>query len=103
MTDEKLKVINKSFFASKGCKSGFLRNIIKNSYIGCCMAFTQNVKSKVLPFPESIPMHDQWIGVIAERKGHASFLRMPLIYYRRHGENVTSSKCSNVISMINIV
>lgn len=100
ITDEKLQVIKESFFTTQKCKPGFLHNIIKNSYIGCCMAFNQELRSKILPFPESIPMHDQWIGIIAELKGKVSFLKIPLMYYRRHSGNITSIKHSDIISMI---
>ena len=100
VTDEKLNVINNSFFETRDCKKGIFKNIVKNSYIGCCMAFKQSLKSKVLPFPATIPMHDQWIGLVAELKGKVQFLKKPLIYYRRHDANVTSSHRSSVTSMI---
>ena len=84
-------VLLPSYFAHRGCGAGVVKNIVKNTYIGCCMAFTKDVLPCVLPVPETIEMHDQWIGVRAELRGFkAYFLPEPLIYYRRHGENASS-------------
>ncbi|MCR5484118.1 MAG: glycosyltransferase family 2 protein [Clostridiales bacterium] len=89
VTDESLNVVGESFFSAHKSESGFIRNIIRNSYMGCCMAFTRDVLEMATPFPENIPMHDQWIGLIAERYGKPVLLSERLILYRRHGGNVT--------------
>ena len=34
-------------------------------------------------------MHDYWIGMAAEKTGKVVMIEEPLIYYRRHGFNVT--------------
>ena len=91
VTDETLQVTAPSFFALHGSRPGFMRNFLRNSFMGCCMAFTREVRDKALPFPDAIPMHDQWIGLVAERCGTVCFLRQPLLLYRRTGENVTGS------------
>ena len=84
------KCVEASFFQRRGSKPGVLKNIIKNSYIGCCMAFRREVLERVLPIPKNIEMHDQWIGVLAETMGEAVFLDEVLFHYRRHGDNVSS-------------
>ena len=89
VTDGELRVTAPSFFALHGSRPGFTRNLLRNSYMGCCMAFTRAVRDKALPFPDALPMHDQWIGLTAERCGAVCFLRQPLLLYRRTGENVT--------------
>ncbi len=68
---------------------GIFSNVKKNSYTGCCMAFRRNLLDKALPFPQSLPMHDQWIGLCAEKTKKARFLREPLIKYRIHLHNAT--------------
>lgn len=98
--DEKNKVIHSSFFKWRHCRRGFLHNVIKNSYIGCCMAVKRDFLTKVLPFPENIPMHDQWMGLIAEKKGSVAFLNTPLIKYRRHSDNVSSLHHSMLSHMV---
>ena len=70
-------------------KTGVLRNWFKNSYTGCCMAFRRNVLEKALPFPRNLPMHDQWIGFIAEKFFKVKYLAEPLIEYRQHSKNAT--------------
>lgn len=102
VTGEDLKqIIYPSFFAYRGYGSGMLRNIWKNKYIGCCMAFHRDLLPLVLPIPDDIQMHDQWIGVINDKhRGGCVFLKEPLLYYRRHGENVSDFDKNTVPVMI---
>ena len=79
-----------SFFAWRKIHHGVLGNLMKNSYTGCCMAFTKELVNKALPFPEGIEMHDWWLGLLAERDGASKFIDDKLINYRRHGENTNS-------------
>lgn len=92
VTDEQLKITDYSFFSSRGSKKGVVRNIVKNSYMGCCMAFDRKLLRHILPIPAGIPMHDQWIGIIGEIYGKVALIDMPLIYYRVHGDNVTAGR-----------
>lgn len=92
ITDGELNITDYSFFEKRGSKKGVLHNIFKNSYMGCCMAFDRKLLKKIMPMPRSIPMHDQWIGIIGEIYGKVKFLDLPLIYYRVHGGNVTGGK-----------
>lgn len=87
--DEAGHQILPSFFAKRGVARGFWRNLLRNSYTGCCMAFRRPVLEAALPFPSNIPMHDQWIGLVAERSFRVAFLAEPLIGYRQHGRNAT--------------
>lgn len=89
-----------SFFAYKECKPGLLNNIVKNSYIGCCMAFRKELVPFILPIPENVPMHDQWFGLVAEKKGKVVFLPKQLIKYRRHSDNATSMTHSDAGNML---
>ncbi|SCW77173.1 Glycosyltransferase involved in cell wall bisynthesis [Lachnospiraceae bacterium C10] len=91
IVDSNLNVICPSFFEIRKCRTGILRNIIKNSYMGCCMAFRSSLKDKVLPFPKKLPMHDQWIGLNAEKYGKSIFIPEKLIEYRRHGDNASAT------------
>lgn len=80
--------VMESFFAFRQAKAGVVKNIVKNSYIGCCMAFRRELLERILPIPKQIEMHDQWIGILNDIYGGKSyFYENPLIYYRRHGEN----------------
>lgn len=68
---------------------GVFRNWLVNSYTGCCMAFRRNVLDASLPFPKNLPMHDQWIGLVAEKYFKVEFLPEPLVEYRQHSGNAT--------------
>lgn len=76
-----------SFFKYRHSGPGKVKNFVKNTYVGCCMAFDARIKEKVLPIPEDIEMHDQWIGLIAERVGSPVFFDEKLILWRRHDSN----------------
>ena len=101
IVDEKLNIINDSFFGFRKSKLGKINNIVKNSYIGCCMAFSKELKPFILPIPDDIEMHDQWIGLLSEKYGKSVLLNEPLILYRRHGKNTSSFKHYGILKMFN--
>lgn len=92
VTDKNLNITDYSFFAKRNSKQGFIRNLVKNSYMGCCMAFDRKLLKKIMPIPRFVPMHDQWIGLIGEKYGKVRLIDTPLIYYRVHGGNVTGGR-----------
>lgn len=98
--DGELHVTAESYMAWHGSKEGYWQNIWRNSFIGCCMAFRGEMKGWVLPFPDDIPMHDQWIGLLSYRHGLVRFLREPLLLYRRHGGNVSSTEHASLPQML---
>lgn len=84
--------LHDSFFEWRDVREGTVRNLIKNSFIGCCMAFRRELLDVALPFPDGLPMHDQWLGMLAQLHGHVVFLKEPLLDYRRHGGNASADK-----------
>lgn len=92
--EEGEKLNEKEYFKIKNSRKGLLKNLYKNSYIGCCMAFNRKILERALPFPEDIPMHDSWIGLSTELNGKIIFIDDILFQYRRHGNNVTELKKS---------
>lgn len=100
VVNEKMECLYPSFFQVRGCGKGILKNMIKNSYIGCCMAFRKDIKKYILPFPTNIPMHDQWIGLIGEITGKNVFIDKTLISYRRHGDNASAETHSDFRQML---
>lgn len=87
VVDNNLNIVHDSFFNVRNSKRGFWRNLLKNSYVGCCMAFRVDILTYALPFPQKIHMHDWWIGLLVELKGKVFFLNEQTIKYVRHGEN----------------
>lgn len=98
--DEKKQPITESFFEYRKSGKGIFKNIYKNTYIGCCMAFKNTLKDKILPIPNNIEMHDQWIGIIAEMTGKVFFLNKTLLLYRRHDANNSKLRHYGIKKMI---
>ena len=80
-------VLAPSFFATRGFRPGFWRNLLRPGYLGCALVFRRQLLDLALPFPEQVPMHDWWLGLLAERHGGVAILREPLILHVRHGAN----------------
>lgn len=90
-----------SFFEYRGSTSGFVHNMIKNRYMGCCMAFSAELKDKILPIPDNIEMHDWWIGVLNDLiYKDSTFVKEQLLLYRRHESNVSDFSHNSVPVMI---
>lgn len=99
--DENLQTIISSFFEYRNSGKGVIKNLYKNTYIGCCMAFDKKLKKNILPIPNNIEMHDQWIGILGEIKGQGTyFLKEKLIQYRRHSNNVSQMKHYGFFKML---
>jgi len=90
VVDKNLKVIHSSYMKKKGCSTGMIKNILRNGYVGCALAFRRELIPIILPFPKGIPMHDQWIGILAEMFGRAKMIEDKLVLYRRYEDNVTA-------------
>lgn len=93
IVNQQLEVIHPSFFKYFGSRKGILKNMIKSSYYGSCMAFSRAVLEASLPFPDTREIgHDLWIGLVAEMKYKVLFYEKPLLKYRRHEETFTSER-----------
>lgn len=87
--DSDLKIVKDSYFEWRNSKKGLIKNIWRNSYLGCCMCFDRKILVKALPFPPNIPMHDMWIGLVTEVYFKPKFIEDRLMIYRRHAGNAT--------------
>lgn len=91
VVDESGAVLSESFLDERRFRPGFLRNLWRPGYLGCSLAFRRELLSRALPFPKSVPMHDWWLGLLAERNAGVEVVRTPLILHRRHGDNANFS------------
>lgn len=94
VVDEKLSTIEPSVFRLLDAGAGLLKNVYRNTYIGCHMAFKRALLEVALPFPRKIPMHDVWLGLVSERVGPVTFLEGPSMLFRRTGKNFTKARYS---------
>lgn len=76
-------MLHESYFGLLGSGPGLLRNLLRNSYLGCCMAFRRELLQAALPIPPDV-LHDYWIGMLAELIEKPYFLDRKLLLYRRH-------------------
>lgn len=100
VVDSKDSILFESFAEHRDVKTGILKNIVKNSYHGCCMVFRKELKKEILPIPNDIYLHDQWIGLVAELNGKTTFISEKLMKYKRHEENNSSFEHLPVKQMI---
>lgn len=90
--DTELKVISESFFRTRKICKTLLGNILKFSFLGCCMAFRKKVLATALPFPSDnkLATHDNWLFLISSAFFTYKIVQEPLILYRRHGNNTST-------------
>lgn len=91
LIDEEGRVIMKSYFSEIPSGPGIVKNLKKNTYYGCCMAFKRTILTIALPFPKDIPMHDIWLGFVSDLFFKAKFIDYPYTKYRKHNNNVSSA------------
>lgn len=91
VSDNNLNIINKSYFEMINIHLGAWKNIIRQTMLGCCMAFRRELLTKALPFPPTKVGHDLWLVIVASHYYKVSRINETLSIYRRHHSTVTSS------------
>ncbi len=89
-----LSVLHESYFSFRKSGKGILKNLLKSSYLGCCMVFKRKVLQIATPFPRDIAksyIHDIWIGFVAECFFSSHFIKTPLLLFRRHQSSLSSA------------
>jgi len=98
LIDGKGDFLNNDLFSIYNTRSGYCANLIRNTYVGCCMAFRSDLLKSILPIPDKITMHDMWIGLLAEKLRKTKIISDNLILYRRHGNNASSTSKKSTYS-----
>lgn len=83
------RLTGETLFSFYRARTGVLRNLGWNCYTGCAMAFTRPLLQKALPFPRGIPMHDAWIGLLADAGGTMELVPERTFRHRRHDANTS--------------
>jgi glycosyltransferase involved in cell wall biosynthesis len=92
LIDEEGRPISTSgFLRHRRFSAGVLANMMHNQFQGSAMALRSTVLQYVLPFPkDKLFLHDVWIGLrTLLHGGKVLHLEAPLLFYRRHGANVS--------------
>lgn len=91
VVNAELEAIGTTLFDQLGRRRGFLPNLYRNTFVGCCMGFRRTLLERALPFPEGVPWHDWYLGLLAEGTGRVVCVEEPLGLYRRHGGNASAT------------
>jgi glycosyltransferase involved in cell wall biosynthesis len=96
LIDSNGRPLSRQLYGNGRFLPGVLPNLMKNRYQGSTMAFRREVLEAALPFPDGIPMHDSWIGLVNAVIGRTVYLPDRLVFYRRHQRNVTVGRHGSV-------
>lgn len=93
VVDERLNVVNDSFWRFVGINPDYLTKFERLSAVslatGCTMLINNKAKTTAFGFPyDKACMHDAWITACTMKAGGiVSGIRTPLTYYRQHSDN----------------
>ncbi len=101
VVDSEGYVICDSFYGLNGMHPGKWYNLlVRNNYIGCCMAFRRTLLDTILPFPKNIPMHDIWIGNVAAFNYKLCFIPEKTIRFYRHKKTSSTTGYKSSLSYV---
>lgn len=93
MVDDGLNNICDSLFAQRGYFFNAFKSVDvmlgRSGIMGNTMVFNQNLKNKILPFPDALVVHDYWIALVNEIVGKRITHNKPLVKYRLHNQNTS--------------
>lgn len=90
VTDEYLNITHDSFFDLYSSGEGIIKNAIRNTYYGSCMALKRKILDYAMPFPKNDNIgFDIWIGFVAEIIGKVYFLKKTYLLYRKSESSIT--------------
>lgn len=92
LINNKNEIISDSYFELRNIKKTRIGNLLKFSFLGCCLAFRADILKKALPFPSDRKLctHDNWLFLVGSFLFKHKVLDDKLIHYRRHNENVST-------------
>lgn len=95
------KIIKESFCKERKSKFGLINNLIRFSFLGCCIAFKRTILKKAIPFPHNHKLctHDNWLTLVSLMYYKGAFINKALIKYRRHQDNTSSGGFKNSTSI----
>ena len=99
IVDETLSPTGSTLFDQLGRRRGLVRNLWRNTFVGCCLGIRRSLLQHALPFPSGLPWHDWYLGLLAESRGRIWREERIYGYYRRHGDNVSATGLGSDRSM----
>lgn len=66
--------------------------LVQNFVTGCATVINRALLELVLPFPDTVVLHDWWLAQCAAAVGELRFVPEPLVMYRQHASNQVGSR-----------
>jgi len=96
-----LQTMDESFYHRNRTRRGRLYNLlVRNGYLGCCLAFKRCILERALPLRNDLPMHDIWIGNVAAFYYSVRFIPEKLIRFRRHRHTASPTAHRSTFSFL---
>mgnify|MGYP002608834447 CR=1 FL=1 len=90
LTDINLNIIQNEYYTNKSpIDKSVWGNLVKDLWLGCCIAFRREILLATLPFPKKAAAHDLWIALYSQLHFKCGYYPKVLQLYRRH-ENTVS-------------
>jgi glycosyltransferase involved in cell wall biosynthesis len=97
--DEKGQPLGGSFFEYFHSGPGTIKNFMKNTMLGNCMAFRRSFLDRAMPFPEELHRatrylvyQDVWFSLLANALFKVAFIPEKLSGFRRHTSNASPTE-----------
>lgn len=88
--DENGKLLKEKMYVYKPFSNNVLINCLRPNFWGCCACFNRTILQKALPFPDSICLHDFWLGLVATKIGKMFWYEKPLVLHRVGNQNTST-------------
>ena len=88
------QVVSASFWKELGINDYhfcFDTLLFGNFVTGCTILMDHNIRKYLSRIPVNLDIHDSWIALLAYSFGNASGIKLPLVSYRQHHNNITYS------------
>lgn len=67
---------------------------------GCTTIFNRALADLGTPIPAGLPMHDQWLALLAASAGKVFYVPRKTILYRQHETNVVGARRKNIVQRL---
>lgn len=75
----------------KAKNTTFRSDIVQWTAQGCTILLNRGLLALAAPVPDTVCLHDVWVGLIASGVGHKAFIEEPTMDYRQHDKNVVGA------------
>lgn len=91
LVDAALRPVGRKLFDFLPPSTGVIKNLWRNSFVGCCIGFRRELLRGTFPFPTNTPWHDWLIGLLACSGRRVRIVETPFLLFRRHDNNASAT------------